>query len=127
VSHVLRIVAGRRAETPIAAAAVSRLAIRLRDTATGHGLRLRRFEASRIRGSQSRYLHLIDGDGREWILRVSSHHRPARTGHLIPHLDFVSLDGASGLDRAAEALRRIGAGDIAWWPPSRSRRRKGVR
>lgn len=127
MTRTLSIVAGREPSHRPPAGLVAGLALQLRAHAVGSGLRIIRLKATRLSNSCSRYLHVADASGREWIVRISNHYRPRRTGHIEPHLDFVSLGGASGLDRAAAAIGRIGRGELAWWPPQRSPRRKGVR
>ena len=117
MTRMLRIVAG--ADAPGAKAAAAALALRLVDHARARGLRLVRMEMSRVIDSRSRYLVLGDAQGREWLVRVSNHFLPRRSGHLEPHVDFVSLDGTSGLDRAEAAIGRIARGEMVWWAPQR--------
>ena len=121
-----RIVAGREVDRA-PSGAICELALRLRDHAKRTGLAPAAFIASRVRYSASRILVLIDGDGREWRVRVSNHFLPRRTGHLEPHLDFVSFDAAAGADRARAWLDRVARGEVEWCAPQLRPRRKGVR
>ena len=83
--------------------------------------------ASRIRASRSRYMVLVDRDGRQWQIRVSNHRRPRRTGSDEPHFDFVSLDGVSGFDRFAGQIDLIARGVFTWWQPRHSPCRRNER
>ncbi len=106
-------------------ALVAEVAARLRDHAKSLGFRVSHILCSRTAGSGSRYLKLHDRHGRLWLIRVSNHRRPLNLcGHEDPHLDFVSFDGASGLDQATDWLARVWAGGIDWFDPGRKRRRK---
>lgn len=120
----LRLVCGQRPTTPVPGAQLAGMALALSDHARQLGFRVVRMESSIQARSPSRYLMLADPAGREWILRVSQHHRPAVTGHAIPHFDLVSLDGRSGLDEAKSFLARARLGEVTWMPPARSPHRK---
>jgi hypothetical protein len=107
--------------------AIAALALRLAEHARAAGFTVVSLAASRIRSSNSRYLTLRDGRGRLWLVRISNHYKPARTGHLDPHFDLVSKDGVSGHAEACAYLDRMGRGEIAWTAPRRSPKRRGQR
>lgn len=109
------------------AGAIFSLAMAVRGHAIAAGFRIISLRCSRVRGSPSKILTIADRKGATWLVRVSNHYLPRRTGHPEPHLDFVSRDGVSGLDRATRHLDRIAAGAIAWTAPKLRPRRKGVR
>jgi hypothetical protein len=121
-----RLVAGHGERVP-APGALAALAARLADHARACGLRVVARTSSRCRTSRSRYLMLADGSGRVWKIRVSNHYRPHRTGHDVPHFDYVSKDACSGFEGAAVYLERIARGEIAWTRPERSPRPKRAR
>lgn len=126
--------AGRRPEDGSRVAAPSPLAVALRDYARSRGLTIGRLERSRAKASGSLYLMMVGPDGRRWILRISNHRRPRRTGHAIPHIDLVSLDGTSGFDVGCTLIDRMIAGALPWFDAEQtirhlphSKRRKGMR
>jgi hypothetical protein len=121
-----RILAGRQ-DAVAAPGSICALALQVREQAIGCGLRVICLTASRIRCSQTKILSLSDGSGNRWIIRVSNHFMPRRTGHEQPHLDLVSFDGVSGIDRATAYLARIARGEVEWVKPQLTPRRKGVR
>ena len=108
---MLRIVSGQGAAT---GPQILRLATRLGEAAVELGLRVASIRTSRSPGSLSRYLTLIDHGERKWLIRVSNHRMPIHTAARLPHLDFVSIDGASGLHEAMVFLHRIAMGRAIW-------------
>lgn len=126
VKRFERVVAGEGGSAALPGA-VCELALRLRDHAQSLGLRSLAVQASRARCSGTRILTLEDGAGRRWLVRVASVYLPARTGHEEPHLDFVSLDGRSGFDRACAYLGRISRGEVEWRQPHRRPRPRARR
>jgi hypothetical protein len=111
-----------------------RLALALREHALSKGLAIGKVERSRVRISGSLYLTMTDHGGRVWIIRVSNHLRPRRTGHPTPHVDLVSFDGVSGAGVGRELINRIVAGEVPWFDPAstvrslqHSKHRKGKR
>lgn len=121
-----RILVGPRDATAAPGAILS-LALRLRAHALAVGLVIRSFETSRIRCSDSRYLRFADRLNHEWIVRIASHYKPRKTGHLDPHLDLVSRDGVSGFPEACLTITRIACGEHVWEPPVQSPKRRGQR
>lgn len=109
--------AGRRPEEGTLAATPFALAVALRDYASAQGLAIDKLERSRVRISGSIYLAMIDRSGRCWNLRVSNHRRPSRTGHAIPHIDLVSLDGVAGIAVGRRLIDDIIAGTVPWFDP----------
>ena len=91
------------------------------------GLRVLSIRTSRSSGSASRYLTLIDPGERKWLIRVSNHRMPIDTSSPLPHLDFVSLDGASGLHEAMVFLHRVAMGRAIWADPADPARRAEYR
>jgi hypothetical protein len=110
-----RIEAGSKPATPVQPGVITALSLRLAQTAQKLGLVVLRNQASRVRGSQSRYLYL-QWRGKRWLVRVSNHHRPNRIKALSadPNIDFISFDGEAGFERAIELLSRLKFGDLIW-------------
>lgn len=100
-------------ETP--APAPYRLALALREHALKSGLTMCRLERSRVKHSGSIYLTMAQPSGRAWIMRVSNHMRPRRTGHALPHIDLVSFDGVSGFNVGRGLIDSLIAGDVPWF------------
>lgn len=95
--------------------AILKLSTGLASAAQGMGLAIVSNKASRNPTSPSRYLTLRDAGGRKWLIRVSNHRIPVRNNHPLPHLDLVSIDGASGLSEATAFLRQIATGVATWF------------
>lgn len=126
--------AGKRPDDDTLAPVPWKLAYALRDHAIAKGLKIDKLERSRARISASLYLTMKDAAGRPWLMRISNHLRPRRTGHAMPHLDFVSFDGASGLALGCSMIDRIVTGAAEWFDADatvrclpHTKRRKGVR
>lgn len=118
--RMFRIVSGSGAAT---AQDILALAMKLGTAARELGLAVVSLKASHASGSPSRYLTLRDGGHRHWLIRVSNHRMPIDSDHALPHLDLVSLDGASGLPEATAYLQRIAAGTAPWANPADPARR----
>jgi len=108
---MLRIVTGAGCAT---AQDILALAMRLGTAARELGLKVVSIKASHSRGSASRYVTLRDAGQRDWLIRVSNHRLPVNNTHPVPHLDFVSLDGAAGLNEATVFLHRVAMGRAEW-------------
>lgn len=121
---MLRIVSGQGVATPLQ---ILHLATRLGEAAVELGLRVASLKSSRSPGSPSRYLTLLDHGERKWLIRVSNHRMRTHTGARVPHLDFVSIDGASGLHEAMVFLHRIAMGRAVWANPDDPARRAEFR
>ena len=106
------------------AADVHQLAARIANHARTRGLALIRLSRSRDPNSASCYLELRDAAGRQWLIRVSNHHRPRSTRHPVPHFDLTALDGTSGFDEACAYVDRIAAREIAWAPAEAEAKRR---
>lgn len=126
--------AGRRPEDGVFAPVPWKLAYALRDHAQAKGLKIDKLERSRAKISASLYLTMRDAAGRQWRMRISNHLRPRRTGHAMPHLDFVSFDGSSGLALGCSMIDRIVSGAAEWFDADatvrclpHTKRRKGMR
>lgn len=91
------------------------------------GLTVVRMRCSRIRSSCSKNLVLRDGRGRDWEIRISDHFLPRRHGHAEPHFNLISLDGSTGFELAVDYVSRVSRGEIAWWQPKISPKRRGQR
>lgn len=64
---------------------IGRLALDVAAEARDFRLRIGAIRASRAGGAQpSRYLHLVDEQGREWCLRIANHYRPKSAPHAPP-------------------------------------------
>lgn len=124
VAALQRIIAGRGAAT---ANDILTLAIRVGEAATACQLRLVSIHSSRSAGSWSRYVNVRDRMDRPWLVRVSDHMIPVRNWHPLPHLDFVSRDGKSGLPDAARFLESIDQGSAMWFDPEDRAVRKAFR
>ncbi len=109
--------AGRRPDQGVIAATPFPLAVALRDYAIAQGLAIDKLERSRIRASGSIYLAMTDRARRRWIMRVSSHRRPRRTNHAVPHVDLISLDGVAGIAIGRRLIDDIIAGNVPWFDP----------
>lgn len=116
--------AGRRPDCGGRAPAPWALASALRDHAKACGLTIDRLERSRAAISGSIYLTMADATGRRWIMRISNHRRPRRTGHAIPHVDIVSLDGVAGLKIGRELIDAIVTGAVPWFDADATARRR---
>lgn len=94
---------------------IIRLALAVAAEAGAFKLRVGTIRCSRSGGAQhSRYLHIVDGKGREWNLRVANHYRPRSSPFAPPHFDLISLDGQSGLAEARRFLLAVATGEAAW-------------
>lgn len=112
---MFRIVSGPGPHASTASAQdILSLALKLASAARELGLAVVSIKASHSLGSASRYVTLRDGGKRHWLLRVSNHRMPVNSDHAAPHLDFVSLDGVSGLQDAAQFLHRVAMGEAIW-------------
>lgn len=109
---MLRIVSGTGAAT---AQDILTLAMKLGTAAREVGLTVVSIKASHSPGSPSRYVTLRDNGKRDWLIRVSNHRMPINSKHPLPHLDFVSLDGATGLHDATVFLHRLAMGAVQWF------------
>ena len=116
--------AGRRPDGGVRAPAPWTLASALRDYAKAGGLTIYGLERSRVAISGSIYLTMADVAGRRWIVRVSNHRRPRRTGHALPHVDLVSLDGVAGFKIGRELIDAIIAGTVPWFDAEVTVRRR---
>lgn len=116
--------AGRRPDGGARAPAPWHLAVALRDHAKAHGLTIGKLERSRVTASGSIYLSMIEASGRGWIMRVSNHRSRPRTGHPLPHIDLVSLDGIAGLKVGRELIDAIVAGNVPWFDADATVRRR---
>ena len=105
-----RVVIGRGSPAPGAHTA---LAIRLAVAARALGFRSASVISSRVRGSNSRYVMVVDPVGRGWKIRVSNHFRPRDAP--TPLFDLVSRDGVAGFDEARGFLARVAAGEVRWF------------
>ena len=121
-----RIVAARE-YPPAPHGAIGALAWALAQHARKQGLAVVRIRCSRIRRSASRHLVFRDGKGRHWLIRISDHASPAKTGHERPHFDLITTDGGTGYELAVGFVNQIAAGTVAWSAPIRSPKRKGQR
>lgn len=121
---MLRIVSGKGIAT---GPQILSLATRLGEAAVELGMRVVSIRASRTAGSASRYVTLRDAGERPWLVRVSNHRMPVNTAQPLPHLDLVSLDGASGLHEAIVFLHRIAMGRAIWADPADPARRAEYR
>lgn len=101
---------------------IQALAVALIDHAREIGFADAGLQRSRNARSSSCYCRLIDAGQRPWIVRVSNHRRPRRTGYAIPHFDLVSIDGVSGLEEAKAYIGRIARGKIEWRDPDTTKR-----
>lgn len=110
--NMMRIVVGKGS---CDAAAILRLSMALAGAAREMGLSVCANKASRSARSTSRYLTLRDQAGRQWLIRVSNHRMPRCSSHPVPHLDLVSLDGASGAHEASLFISSIASGVAAWF------------
>ena len=112
--------ADRRADTSII-----HLADRIRVEALAHGFEAR-LKRSRRPHSQSCYLHLTLAD-RVWVARISDHHQP--DCHHPPHVQLVSRDRESGIEKMIAWLADVASGRRLWWPyrSAKIRRRGGRR
>lgn len=117
MSRSLRLVLGQGVARP---GALKQLALRAADHARAAGLRFLRLEASRNPTSSSQYLHLLDQQGRRWLIRVSNHRRPLGRGQETPHFDLVSIDGVAGFASLTFFLDEIAAGRPVWFDPAES-------
>lgn len=128
----LRRYAGQPPADGSRAAAPWRLSIEIRDYAKSKGFVIERLQRSRARESGSIYLNMRDVGGRLWILRVSNHFRPRRTGHAMPHVDFVSFDGVSGVEIGRQLVDAVSVGKVPWFnaeeaislPPRHARQKR---
>jgi hypothetical protein len=109
--------AGRRPEEGARASAPFPLAVALRDYAIAQGLAIDKLTRSRVAASDSIHLAMTDLAGRCWNMRVSNHRRPRRTGHAVPHVDLVSLDGVAGIAVGRRLIDEILAGNVPWFDP----------
>lgn len=91
------------------------LALRLGTAARALGLVVVTLKSSFSPGSPSRYLTLRDAGKRHWLVRISNHRMPVNNSQPLPHLDFVSLDGAAGLPEATAFLTRVATGAAHWF------------
>lgn len=126
MTRPLRIVVGPRDARP-AEGAITALALRLRAVGLGLGLTGGGMDCSRVRHSPSRMLRFEDGHRRPWLVRVSNHFCPRKTGHPRPHLDLVTFDGVAGEQEAGRVLMRIARGELPWWDAGRAPKRRGQR
>lgn len=90
------------------------LALQVAEIARDAGLTVVNIRSSHNRVSASRYIRLRDQHGRCWLIRVSNHPRPQPNPHAVPHLDWVSLDAASGLADVAEFLLLVADDQVEW-------------
>lgn len=116
--------AGRRPDDGARAPSPWKLAVALRDHAQARGLSIDKLERSRLVASGSIYLSMTEASGRGWIMRVSNHRRPLRTGHAVPHLDLISLDGVAGLKVGRDLIDAIVAGSLPWFDAEATIRRR---
>lgn len=116
--------AGRRPDGDVRAPTPWPLAVALRDYALARGLTIGKLERSRVAISGSIYLTMAESSGRSWIMRVSNHRRPRSTGHAVPHVDLISLDGIAGLKVGRELIDAIVVGTVPWFDAEATVRRR---
>lgn len=109
------------------------LALAVQRAGTERGLRFQRLETSRVRGSGSRYLFLLDAAERCWIVAVTNHERRssdaakvrAAERHPTPHVVLVAGDAGEALRLVKPILSEIAAGTRPWYDPDVTRRGHG--